>query len=205
MSKYFKPIVRLAKAKKGGRGRGPSGPSEVASTWDPANVGADITLSNLDKTAACGGQTGDWAISTGSKTAGKLYFELVADASNSDFCYAGVVATAKGKENTGVQGASTEMLWKRNGAWSVGGGTAPAAFVTGDILGFAFDFSTMKIRAFKNNVEQGLSPAATIVGAIKIGFTHTFGTSPNTFTIRTTTAEFSYAPPTGYIAWAAGT
>lgn len=176
--------------------------SAAAEAWSATLKGADITLSNSNFTASSGGQSGDWCLTDGYRTTGLLYFEILLGAVNSDFFYAGICSSATVAENGGVGGA-TDAMWKRDGAWSLGGGTSPAAFITGDVLGFACDFTTRKIRAFKNNVEQGLS-AAWAAGNKRIGATNTFGASPNVATIRTATSGFSYAPPSGYIAWADG-
>lgn len=192
----------------GGRGAGNGSPGgrgnagATPDTWQPSPIGADWALSNGNLTATGSGQNGNWVVTANTgKGAGKVYWEILVVAKNSTFDYTGLVISTKGTGNTGVQGASFEMLWKADGNWSVAGGTAPAAFATNDVLGFAFDFSTGKIRAFKNNVEQGLSPAFSATTPYKIGCTNTFGSSPNTFTLRTSAASQSYSPPAGYVAW----
>lgn len=188
----------------GGRAGGPGGSSTAASQWSASLKGADITLSNGNLTAASGGQSGDFCLSADTRSTGKLYFEILIVAQNSTFFYIGLCKASHAYENSSIGGSTHDIMWKQSGAWSLGGGTSPPSFTTGDVLGFAYDFSTQKITSYKNGVQQGLSPASGIVEACRIGAVNTFGSSPNTCTIRTTAAEFTQSIPSGYIAWAEG-
>lgn len=202
-SAWHKPFLRNPKPAKARRGQGSSTAvaAEVADAWSATTKGADVTLSNGNKTATISGNTGDWAVSTTTKTSGKWYWEfLVTTQTAGGFTYLGLAENTYPVENTGAPGAADGMLQRNTGAFSTGGGTAGSAYSNGDVIGMTYDFSTGILTCYKNNVANGISPACTATLPLRLAFMVVLN-APSVVTLRTTTAEFSYTPPSGYLPW----
>lgn len=201
-SAWHKPFLRNPKPVKARRGQGSStaAAAQVADAWSAVTKGADVTLSNGNRTATISGNTGDWAVSNTTKTSGKWYWEGLITTVGAGLTYFGLAENTYPVENTGAPGAADGMLQIRSGGFSTGGGTAGSAWVSGDIVGLAYDFATGILTAYKNGVANGTSPACTATLPLRIALM-TVTAAPTEVTLRTTTAEFSYSPPTGYLPW----
>lgn len=182
----------------------------VTVTWDPANKGANITLSNgnLDADGATAFNT---VRSTLGKSAGKYYAELLVntysgggnlivgfvDGSASLTTYAGNSAKGRGGQ---LNGTSYVNGWTAGSAWAGAAAT--------NVIGLAIDLSAGKGFIAVNNTWQGSSDPAAGTNAWVTAVTGTVyvATSPagtgNRVTLRTKASQFTYSPPSGYSAWA---
>ncbi len=132
----------------------------TATTWDPANKAATITLSNGNLTATTASSSWGLVLSTTSKSTGKFMLEILWSS------YAGV-----GDEPSGIGlGLSTTTLANFTGATAASFGyfptqghtyingslfstnttTASGAWNINDVLGIAFDFGNQKFWVRKN-------------------------------------------------------
>ncbi len=176
-------------------------------TWDPARVGAGITLSGGDLIAA-GAAVTEAVISTTSKASGKYYAEVTITAvgtSNAPgVCLFNnsVVVTSLGGGYGG--GDTTAICMYNNGQilWNNGsagcGGTS--AFTTGDVIGVAVDFANISPPNvfFYINGSVSTPCVSTLVpsGALFIG------ASPfNGATETLNTCNSGCSIPSGYTKW----
>lgn len=188
-------------------GRGNNSNPEVASIWDPANKGSGVVLSNGNLTANVGAADYPnlWALSDTTRSSGKLYFEILVGTQTNGNGQIGIIGAAQNPNS-----ASTTAPYRLQ---SGGGGSGPGGVngsawwnLTNPVVGVAVDVSAGTCQFYLNGVANGSSAVAAISGPFKIYAWQADG-SPQTylFTIRTTTASFSYSPPSGYISWASGT
>lgn len=194
------------KVRGGGRGaNGRAGGVQIAQTWDPLRITTpSTTLSNGDLTGTITASP-RWLFSTGSKAlqSGKWYFEIQWTGGAGDpFHYLGVCVT--GTASNG--GVPTDSCMQRgNGASATGTGTAGSAWADGDILGFAVDMTVaaqITITVYKNNVANGDASRSALTGPnYTIAHAFTSGTLTRALTIRTTSSECTYSPPSGYLHW----
>lgn len=179
----------------------------VADTFDPANKSANVTLSeaNLRATNA---SAGDFNVrSVGSRSSGKLYFE---------------VQRVAGQQGIGLcTSAWPTNAWVGSSALSIGmdpsadtiftsganqGSSGVGAPADGSIIGVAVDFTAGKVWFSKNGTfGSGQNPAIgtggfTIpAGALFVAY------SPKTLAangrLRTLASQFLTAPPAGFSPW----
>lgn len=161
----------------------------VAAVWD-ADTG--FTLSSGNRVASVAAAASQHVRTTVARTTGKRYVEIVLGLDGSDNCdfNVGVSADSNGAAISGQR-------WSRGTGESLGGGTAaPAALVSGAVLGLALDFDAGSGAITIDNVS-----AATMTwtaGAARCvacnvdndGVQHSF----------TLAAALTYAPPSGYTA-----
>ena len=180
---------------------GASAAPATPDTWDPANKGSNVTLSNGDLTANVAFD-GQWALSVDSKSSGLLYFEALIGTQSTLFGFIGIAGAAQ-DPNSGTQ-TPPNML--QRGSGNVSGGTSnnngAAGWASGDVVGVAVDVAGKTVYFYKNNVANGSVILSTFAGAFRIAAHQSWGGGNYNFTLRTTTAEFSYSPPTGYTPWA---
>lgn len=171
------------------------GGTETAQTWDTTYTHANIAFSNGNKTVTHTTFLIN-SYSTGTKSSGKYYFEVLIGGTVSTSAYVGTAV----KSGSTVSAASQFLGYRSNGALSptgVGGGPN-ATFTAGDVIGVALDFTGDTLKFYKNNSLQPdyhVSVAGTRCIAVS-----TNNGSPS-YTIRTTTAEFSYSVPSGFSSW----
>jgi hypothetical protein len=153
----------------------------------------------------------DWALSTGSKTTGKWYFELeiVSWAAFSAFSF-GIVESNQNPENTVAAENQGNMMRVRSSGWSpaltpVNNGIA---FSAGDIAGFAVDLTTNPptVQCYLNNSAvnggNGTAQGTSTSGAWKIGAIQTWNNGLSAvINLRTISSQFTYSPPSGYTSW----
>lgn len=182
-------------------GGGP--PPETAQTWNPSNLGAAFSLSNGDKTVTrSSGSSSSWAFSTGSKSSGSWYFEILLGAalSSASFRRCGVTPDGtSGSSGITVSGAASQ---NGSGSWTNGGSASNGSgWSANDVLGFAANFSTGVLAVYKNGAANGSATFNTAVAQLIAASSNDSGNF--SATIRTTTVEFSYSPPGGYLPWGA--
>lgn len=189
----------------GGYGSSNAG-GAIPDNWDPTNIGSEWALSGSNFTGTNSGQSGDWVLTTQAmaKSSGKLYAELLLSTVQADFFSFGIVLASTVVENSGIGGQAAANIHRKNGGWNLAGGTGGiTAWTSGDIAGIAYDFSTHVLTIYRNNTLLGTSGVDTMATARVIGCTNNFGTTPNVATLRTTIAQFTYSPPSGYTPWSA--
>ena len=170
---------------------------------------------NLRQTNAGG------SLATMSMPSGKWYWECFCE-QGTNWIVAGIIDDVEA--NTGsVPGAANPthgVQWNSNSGYIYKDGTQVDTFstwTTGDILGFAYDQSTLSITFYKNGVEEGSITASTPVG----DYTHQMANPNGTGYMRVNfgqdssfagkvaaqgnqdsndIGDFFYTPPTGYLA-----
>lgn len=178
-------------------------PPATPQTWDPATKGAGVTLSNGDLTANVT-TFGNRVFSTGAKTAGKWYFELligtITSVTSTGFGVGLASLSGSGVvPNSGdcvSQGLSTGSIIASSGIVPGSGNLVP-----GDVVGVTYDCATGQANFYKNGVANGSGVTAVGVGMRVFAWQH-WNPENRIFTIRTTPAEFDYAPPDGFLPWA---
>jgi len=183
--------------------------SPSASTWDPDNKDASITLSNENLTAT-GSLTAIWrsVIADIGKFSGKWYWEITVDVDPGTSSHMIGVAHVDmtltlycGEDSAGVGYYDSTGNTYYNGA----GTSYGDAYTAGDIIGIALDCDNDKIFFSKNGVWQdsgdpvaGTNPAQTIDGAE--GWYAVYSSNRNLAEITANFGEssFSYSVPTGY-------
>lgn len=180
-------------------------------TWNPADIGPDISLSNgnLD---AVNTPSATWRSGRGHQlsTLLKSYFEIyvvngtgimggIADNTHDLNTYLG--------NNTGGTGGHGYALYTIDGNKFFNGSATAClpAFATGDTLQVAFDPATRKIWFGKNNTWSGDPAAGTGEAYIATsGYTYypgmSSGSSTNIARLRTLTTNQVYAVPSGFVA-----
>lgn len=172
--------------------------------WNPADKGADITLSNSDKTAVDSTNSGQSVRSITSHSSGKKYFETTIRLSDVIIGIANSSATLSALIGTDADGAG----WYNGGEVYENG--SPTAYGTAmssssQIIGVAVDIDSSKLWIALDNTFDGDPAAGT--GGYTFSATGPFfigGTpfsSDQFITIMTASGEFTYTPPTGFSAW----
>lgn len=163
-------------------------------TWNPADKGANMTLSggNLGATVVSPNTT---VRSTIGKSSGKWYWEItVGGAATGEIGVATSSATlvnylGADAHGTGWAGSNGETY---QSATNIG---TFATYSTGDVLGFALNKdATNQLTLYKNNILQG---TVTIqAGTVFAAFGHNGVT--NVMTANFGATPFVYSPPGGY-------
>lgn len=189
----------------GGRGNSGNGPAVYNTTWDPANKGAGVVLSNGNRTAVTTDYL-EWAFSTTSRSSGKWYFELLIDAVGFGMAM-GVQKTTQ--PNTGnylgfpsLDGPAIMRLRGVGFLNTMSPSTSGTNLFATNVLGCAVDIDTGQVQFFKNNVADGGGTCTFFSGPYQIAVLNNYGNGLSTqYTLRTKTSQLSYSPPTGYTAW----
>lgn len=161
----------------------------MATTWNPADKHASVTLSggNLVATETTGNGRGVRA--TASKTTGQWYFQVTV---NTAGCMIGVANSSYTlnnflfSEGAGL-GYSSSGDVRHSG--SIVGTGSPASFTVGDVIGVAMDMDTGTIKFYKNAVLQctvsgadvpsgALFPAFSGAGTVNAAMTANFSPAP---------------------------
>jgi YD repeat-containing protein len=182
----------------------------VATTWNPADKSARITLTNGNLTQTIDA-SGVYSVvrSTISYTTGKRYFEATVVAVGGAVGGVGFGdASEVIADNTylgGLGGHST--AYSTNGHVEYNGGSGVfSAYTTGDKVGAAIDLATKTVWFSKNGVWQNGDPSAGTGGqscpslnaAVFAGsYTQTSGSITGNFGA----TAFAYTPPSGFTAW----
>lgn len=131
-----------------------------ATTWNPADKAASITLSNGNLTATNGGAFvfGSTRATTG-KASGKWYWEVVITATGaSNFILLGIMnATADIGHYPGWDGDGRAYYQQTGEKYISSAGAAyGATYTDGDVIGFALDMDAGTITCYKNGASQGV-------------------------------------------------
>lgn len=201
--------IRGAGAGRGVVGQGNGAQNETQYTWNPSDKGTGITLSNGNLTMVDTTANGFSVRSTGSyRNTGKYYAEFKLTNTTVTFCKFGfanssfvLTQSLGGNANAGcIQGGGTSNYNAAAGAQSL------AAFAANDVMMMAIDIGGQKVWWGKNGTWAGSPSAGT--GAWYSSFTVSTGLllvsaglNNTGGTIRTTSAEFSYSPPSGFSSW----
>lgn len=185
-----------------GGGGGP-GPSLV--TWNPADKGSTLVLSNGDLTATAATAAWRTVRSTHSASSGLRYFEATLDAqAGSGFVEIGVATNALNLEAAlGDTGATGGYAYQSNGfGWANGSsiGTGFTTFAPGDVIGVFMDFTSALLTFRKNGSGTGCPSVASIpAGALFAACA--VHSSPSAWSARFDPADWVHAPGGGYVAW----
>lgn len=189
-----------------------------ASTWNSADKGADLVLSNGNLTITPGAaMPGSYEScrSTNAKSAGKLYFEVRCDvAGASNYGMIGVADSAMPTYAGGTSypggGATGWGYYEQTGDKYHLAAATPygSAFVAGNIIGVAVDLGAGLIWFSLNGAWQASGSPSAGTGAAFSGLTGSlfpaigiYGISGSTFTARFISSSQTYSPPTGFSAW----
>ncbi len=182
--------------------------------WDATDQTGTWALTNGDATAqVTGGTSVRSVLGVGGRSTGKRYAEFVFDAggSFSPMVRHDVGITRQHPVNSGNTGANLGAGYRRGGAVVVEGANVqyPDSFVAGDVISIAADLGTGKVWMAKNGTWTSGDPGAGTgeAGTITTSSTYyPFASSEAgaamTITLRCLTADFDYAPPSGFSSWA---
>lgn len=191
----------------------------TTTTWDPSNTGIFLTLTNSNGTVASTiNSSWENTFSTTSKSAGQVYWEIALDdASNPAGLILGIGALAMGTLTFPGADANGEGYQSNNGNIYYSGSSAagnPAdPLNAGDVACFVLDYVNGVWGVRRNNglwygtgatFTPGVSGGTPIPPALSGGSlicAGLFSGTPTQCSLRTTSAQFSYSPPSGFVAW----
>lgn len=194
-----------------------SGGGGGTTTFDPANTGVALTLSNGNLTASSAGTTTNWTRSVSGHTTGKFYAEwtITSLVGGTDINPVGIVNSSEVQTNYIGNSINSAGLW--NGDTNVYINSASAGtsvnYASGNLVGMAVDIggSLIWFRISGGNWNaSGTANPATGVGGINIS-TITSG-SPNiyascccnqasTISINFGGSAYSFTAPVGFGNW----
>lgn len=191
------------------------GGSEVVDTWDSARLGADAVLSNSDLTItlpAGGGSFGqtNCGVATKSTTGLKVYLEILVGTQGSN---AGRVGLVTGTQTAGgsVENPYCNIDMAGTVRSSIGTNNSGAAgYSSGDVIGIAIDRTDANdclVNFYKNGAANGdadFGNGWSAISTVSI-YCADHGFTQHVWTMRTTAAEFSYSPPSGFGSWGSAT
>jgi hypothetical protein len=186
----------------------------MVTTWNPADKGANILLSNGNLTAEANlNYAMDSVRATESKSSGKHYWEVRVDDFMNDVRIGVGNSSATLDEKVGHDANG----WSYSNYWSYGStyhnnvkATWGNDFAIGDIIGVALNLDTGKIWFAKNNVWQESGDPAAGTNEAYSGLSGSLfpmvGLARNSTTDDEVTARFSpgdqtYSPPSGFTAY----
>lgn len=195
------------------------GVSDGLSALSPNYTGPDITLTNGNRTATRASTNSPaWrtSLTERSNSAGKRYFEVLVDQSSvsTPFIIIGIGKLSIPLNNFIGFDADGFGYYRETGTKVNNNAVTAygASYAQGDRIGVAVDLDGGKIWFAKNNTWQASGdPAAGTNAAFTsgiAGLTFKAGVSVNTgtgtadrLTISTAASQFTYTPPSGFIAW----
>lgn len=191
-----------------------------SATFDPANKGTNIVLSNGNLTAI--NNTTGWAsvLSTTSKSTGKHYVEFLlgtVPSGNEDLILIGICSndqnvnsfiTASGNAGFARAKQAGADLGSSGGFSGTQGSLQGYTGVSGDVLSIAIDVNAKKIWVGVNNSylgdpTAGTSPCLEWTGTLTplfFAFSNN-GSNPGSVTAHPASASQAFSPPTGYTSW----
>ena len=202
-------------------------PGEAPATaeyWNPSDKGADIVLTNSDKTAEDTGIAFNSIRSVTSHGSGKYYAEMRILGTAENYQFVGCMnATASVDVSIGAPDGDSFGYLAYPGIIGAGAGmfeaVTPTDYGSGTtaldyVLGLAVDVTNKLFYvAIDNTWQNSADPAAGTGGysfsttgdlflaATPNGLGEGVGIKDTEVTLRTADADFSYTPPTGFTAW----
>lgn len=183
----------------------------MAVTWNPSDKSADLTLSNGNLTVThSSGSTWAGGRATNSKASGKFYWEVRVDTDNPSTAIRIGIGTSAASLSSGVgDDINGYGYGGRFGKKYYNGGNPDygATYTAGDIIGVALDLDAGKIWWSKNGVWQASGDPGAGTGEAYSGISGTFfpmqstGVSGDVLTARFHSSDFTYSPPSGFIAF----
>ena len=184
-----------------------------ATTWNPSDKSALITLSSGNLTATKASSSGTWGSvrSTTAKSTGKWYFEVYVDALGGGQLdsFVGLMAGTDSITNYCGNGSGGYGYYGLNGNKYNNASAAAfgSSYTTGDVIGVAYDPVAGKIWFAKNNTWQasgnpsaGTNPAYSgVASGLYAAVSEIW--NGHVFTARFASASQTYSPPSGFTAW----
>lgn len=200
-------VVGTTVAQYGIAARAAGTPFVMASSFDPTNKDAAVTLSELNRRMTSAG-VNKGVKGTSSRSVGLLYFEVKQVAATAGTPGLGNAAGNVGSwvgsdgNSRGFDGSSGLSYTSGTSSGSAGVGS----IASGDVLGVAVNFTSGKCWFSKNGAfGSGQNPVTQSGGfSLPSGalFIMVAGGSGASFQIATETYALSYAPPAGFSPWA---
>lgn len=177
-------------------------------TWNPDDKNSNIALSNSNLTATASANANGIVRATGSKTAGKFYFEVtIANFVSSQAVAIGVATPSESLTNS-LLASNSWGYWDDGTVWhGFADSSTGVPFTTDDVVGVAVDMDAGKLWWSKNGAWlQGGDPATgstpkysnlagnTIFPAASV-------TSTNNAVTANFGGPFSYPIPSGFSSW----
>ncbi len=194
----------------------PSGPFPDATTqslyyFNPPDRHANITIENSHRTATVL-TGGAWTMARGSlsKSTGKWYaeFKILNNAGN-DMMVGIENGTGSRAGYPGSQPTGYGYYCRSNFYNNSNSSDSHQTYTAGDTIGVAYDAVSAKVWFSKNGVWSGDPTAGTgqafssVVSRQRLAFGSSIAGA--SVTLRTRANEFTYTPPTGFMAWGGGT
>lgn len=188
-------------------------PAPSGATWNPADKGVDIVLSNGNLTASNATSSYSHVVASVAKTSGKWYAEFTVDVLGaSGDCFIGWTEApllTGNREMRFVDPSIRRVGWRSNGTYYGGNVTsAGVGYTVGDVVMVAVDFATGDVWFGKNGSWNGGGDPAAGTGA-NVNYADAFAQSssfgwgpdndsPETKITGKFAAPFAYTPPTGF-------
>jgi hypothetical protein len=164
-------------------------------TLDPANKGANVTLSGGNLSTSITSTLTGMVRSTIGKSSGKWYWEVTPTGGSVNIIgianSSGTLTSYPGSDVNGFGYAQNALKW--NSSSSAYG----ASFTTSDVIGVALDMDAGTLVFYKNNVSQGTAYTG-LTGTMyaAVGCDSNIGTRTSTTNFGAT--ALTYSPPSGY-------
>lgn len=180
-----------------------------AATWNPANKTTNLTLSGGDLIATRnGGSSAAAVLGTTGISNGKAYFEMAMSNAGNDFL--GMRLITNDAPNSADPNFGTAVSLRADGTIFAPGctsGTSVGTWTTGTVIMVALDMDSKKVWIGKNGAwapgadpTTGTNPTGSAIpsGTFTAYAGQANSSSIRSTTLRVSTADFSYTPPTGY-------
>ena len=174
----------------------------AATTWNPSDKAASVTLSSGNLTIANNGLTSYGAVrATTGKAAGKWYWEVVINTTGgSNFIQLGIM-NASATLASGYPGsdANGRGYYQQTGQKYVSAvaSTYGASYTNGDVIGFALDMDSGTITCYKNGTSQGVMFTSLTGTFFPAAACYNTG---NNVSGRFKASDFTQTPPAGFTA-----
>lgn len=171
----------------------------VSSAWNPLDKGANITLSNSDRTATKSSGASDEIVrGTLGRGSGLYKFEILVNAISSNRPFIGI--SELGASASGFGGTGTSVRYDRAGNVTINSTVVATldAYVDGDTLSFELNRTANQLFIQKAG---GTRSSAISVSAVTFYPTAVELGSGNTATINTGQAAFVIPMTSGWTAW----
>lgn len=177
----------------------------AGSYWNPADAGVFVTLSNGDRDITGNGGTASAVRSVTSHATGKYYAEVQFDGTGDLF---GIANAAFPISSAGYLGEDADGLGYNGFDGTINeNGAAPSygsATSAGDKVSIAVDINGSLVYFAVNGVWQNSADPAAGTGGYSFGVTgplYLAATPGDMSLLATSSADFTYTPPSGFSAW----